>query len=108
MAGEFTLVNNVKSTLADTAETVYTAGQATLITAVTATNNTGINRSFRMYIENEDGTTEAISPYKMVTSLRGFDLAPAMVGHTVPKDGTIKIESSAADTLQFRVTGRYV
>ncbi len=109
MANEFTLVSNLKNSAANAIEAVYSATSDTIITAFTVTNSTGVNRSYKAYIYNSDGaTTGPIVPIKFVTSNRGYDLAPAIVGHIIPTGGTLRVESSAAESLQFRVTGRLV
>ena len=108
MANEYTLIANAQSSVADAVEILFTADEDTQITAFTATNNTGVNRSYRVYIYDSTSTPEANSPTKFVTSLRGFDLAPAIIGHLVPKGGTIRVESSAANSLVFRATGQLV
>ena len=108
MANEFSLIRNAQSLAANTIETMFTASADTLITAFTATNNTGVNRSYKAYIYDSSSSPGANSPIKFVTALKGFDLAPAIVGHIVPKDGTIRVESSAASSLIFRATGQLV
>ena len=108
MANEYTLIANAQSSTANAIEILFTASSDTQITAFTATNNTGVNRSYRVYIYDSSNGTEANSPTKFVTSLRGFDLAPAIIGHIVPKGGTIRVESSAAGSLIFRATGQIV
>ena len=106
MATPFTLISNKKSTAANSIQIMYTASKATQITKFTATNDTGVNRSYRAYIYDSTGTATGSSvPTKFVTSLKGFDLAPTIVGHVVPKGGTIRVESSAANSLTFRATG---
>lgn len=109
MAGEFTLIANQQSASANTVESLYTASADTLITAFTVTNSTGVNRSYKAYIYDSAGVPAgATVPLKFVTSNRGYDLAPSIVGHVVPKGGTIRVESSAANSLVFRATGRQV
>jgi hypothetical protein len=109
MANEFTLVENAQNGVANTIETIYPATDNTIITTFTATNNTGVNRSYRAYIYDSSGNvTGATVPLKFVTSNRGYDLAPAIVGHIIPSGGSLRVESSAASSIQFRVTGRTV
>ena len=108
MAGEFTLASDFQNSLANTPEVMKSISEDTLITAFTATNNTGVNRSFKAYIYSATGSPQATSPNKFVTALRGFDLAPAIVGHVIPKGGSLRVESNAASSLVFRATGRQV
>jgi|GEM_PF-4364701 len=109
MANEFTLVAGIRNSAANTAEAIYSAGDNTIITAFTVTNNTGVNRSYRAYIYDSSGnSTGAITPLKFVKNNSGYDLAPSIVGHIIPVGGTLRVESSEANSLVFRVTGRLV
>jgi hypothetical protein len=109
MAAEFTLINNLQNSAADTVEILFSAAADTRILNFTVTNNTGVNRSYRAYIYDAGGSsTGATVPLKFVTSNRGYDLAPAIIGHVVPAGGSIRTESSAANSLIFRATGRLV
>lgn len=106
MPAPFTLINNAQSDVANTIETMYTASADTLLLKFTATNDTGVNRSYRAYIYDSTGTATGSSvPTKFVTSLKGFDLAPSIVGHVIPSGGTLRVESSIASGLTFRATG---
>lgn len=109
MADEFTLINNLQNASANTIEALFIAGSDTRILNFTVTNNTDVNRSYRAYIYDSDGnSTGATVPLKFVTSNRGYDLAPPIIGHVVPAGGSIRTESSAANSLIFRATGRLV
>ena len=109
MAGEFTLIANAQNASANTVEALFTAGADTLITAFTVSNSTGVNRSYKVYIYDSAGVPAGpVAPIKFVTSNRGFDITVPVIGHVVPKGGTIRAESSAANSLIFRATGRLV
>ena len=109
MANEFTLIDNLQNAAANTVEAVFMASANTIITSFSVTNNTGVNRSYRAYIFDSSGTsTGAVVPLKFVTNNRGYDLAPAIIGHVVEVGGSIRVESSAASSLIFRATGRLV
>lgn len=102
------LVNSEQSTSADTIEVFYTAvstGGGVKITAFSATNNTTSSKTYKAYIYDSSGSAlEPIIPQKIVVRDR-FDLGAAIVGHLIPPGGTLRMESSAADSIVFRVTG---
>lgn len=101
------LVNSAQNTAADTIETFYTdaGGNGTRITAFAATNNTVSSKSYKAYIFSPGGDIlDAIVPQKIVVRDR-FDLGPAITGQFIPPGGTLRMESSDADSIAFRVTG---
>lgn len=109
MANETPLIEGFSNAKTNTVEIAYLASKDTLITAFTVTNNTGVNRSYKAYIYDSVGNASgAVQPRKFVTAIRGFDLAPAIVGHIVRKGGTIRVESSAAGSLVFRASGQLI
>lgn len=105
------LVDGVTNSLADTVETFYTSpadGGGTIISAFTATNNTGANRTYRGYIYNISGDPiGAVSPLKVIIRNR-FDGGTALVNHIIPPGGTLRMESDLADSIVFRVTGNEI
>ncbi len=102
------LVNSIQNTLADTIQTFYTSpasGAGTVITAFTATNNTGSNRTYKAYIFGPaDTTIEAVTPLKIVIRNR-FDPGNSIVNHLIPAGGTLRMESDLASSIVFRGTG---
>ena len=102
------LVDSVQSAAPDTIEIFYTeplTGSGARITAFTASNNTVSSKSYKAYIYDVGGTAkEAVIPQKIVVPDR-FDLGASIVGQLIPPGGTLRIESSAAASLSFRVTG---
>jgi hypothetical protein len=109
MATDVILVNSGQNTLADTIQDFYTSpasGAGTLIAAFTATNNTGANQSYKAYIyDSTGGLIDAVIPLKIVVRNR-FDLGAGIVNHLIPPGGSLRMESSAADSIAFRVTGK--
>lgn len=102
------LVNSVQNTIANTIQSFYTSpatGAGTVITAFTATNNTGSNRTYKAYIFASGATTsEAVTPLKIIIRSR-FDPGNAIVNHLIPPGGTLRMESDLALSIVFRVTG---
>ena len=107
MAFDTVLVNGVTTSLADTLETIYLANDAdTLIKAVTASNPTTANAAYTMNIVpvNEDITKPEI-PYQIVIRLNE-DFGSGVVNHVIPKGGTLRVSTTTAGAIAFRVTGR--
>lgn len=100
------IVESVTNDAANTIEDIYTAPpDGTIITAWTATNNTGSNRTYKAYIFDITGTPlQAIIPLKIIIRNR-FDLGPGITNQFIPGGGTIRVESDLADSIVFRVSG---
>ena len=102
------LVNSTQNTLTNTIQTFYTSpadGAGTVITAFTATNNTGANRTYRAYIFDSTGLPlAAVTPLKVVVRNR-FDPGSSIVNHLIPPGGTLRMESDLLESIVFRVTG---
>jgi hypothetical protein len=106
MAKDSVLVDGVTASLANTLETIFTAVEDTLIKAVTASNPTTVNASYQMNIVPVSGdTTKPEIPFQVVIRLDA-DNGADVVNHVIPKGGTLRISTSAADSIAFRVTGR--
>ena len=103
-----TLVNSVSSSLANTIQSFYTSpatGGGTIISAFTATNNTGANASYKAYIFDATGTLKgAVLPLKVVIRNR-FDPGNAIVNQVIPQGGTLRMETNIVGAIDFRVTG---
>lgn len=103
------LVASYQSVTADTIELVYTSpvsGAGTIITAFTATNNTGANRTYRAYIYAADGLSlAAVVPLKIVVINR-FDSGAGIVNQFIPPGGTLRFESDLASSISLRVSGK--
>lgn len=108
---DIVLVNSVANTLNNTIEKFYDAvtasngGQGTRISAFTASNNSTASASYKAYIYDASGAVkEAVVPQKIVVKDR-FDLGPSIIGHVIPPGGSLRMESSTAGAITFRVTG---
>lgn len=108
---DIVLVNSVANTLNDTIEKFYdspaasSGGQGTRISAFTASNNATASASYKAYIYDASAAVkEAVVPLKIVVKDR-FNLAPSIVGHVIPPGGSLRMESSTAGAITFRVTG---
>ena len=103
------LVNSAQNQIADTIEAFYTSpdgGAGTVITAFTATNNTGSNKTYKAYIFDASGDQlEAIIPQKIVIRNK-VDLGSPIINHFIPENGTLRMESSLASSIVFRVSGK--
>ena len=105
---ENVLVNSAQNAIADTIEIFYTSpstGNGTRITAFTASNATESSKSYGAYIYDVSASAlPAIIPLKIIVPGR-FDLGSAMVGHIIPPGGTLRMDSSLASSISYRVTG---
>lgn len=103
------LVNGRNVSAIDTIVTIYTSpsgGAGTIITAFTAANNSSTSVSYKAYIYNSVGdAVGAITPLKIVVRDR-FDSAPSITNHVVPAGGTLRVENSAANGIDYYLTGR--
>lgn len=102
------LITNLPNTVANTIQTLYTApleGNGILITAFTASNTSDINASYIVYIDNS--SSEPIKPFQIVIRNK-IDYGLGVVNHLIPPGFSLKIESSAANSIYFNVTGRSV
>lgn len=105
---DLVLVSNQKSLIADTVENFYSSpsgGEGTIIKSFTATNDSGINRSYKAYIFSSTGTPDAVVPFKVVIRNR-FDSAAALIGQVIPPGGSLRMESSLASSINWYVTGK--
>lgn len=106
MANDSVIVDGVFTTTANTLEIIYTASVDVLIKAVTASNTTEINAAYSMNIVPANGdTTKPEIPYRIVTRLN-TDTAAEAVNHVIPAGGTLRVSTTAANSIAFRVTGR--
>ena len=102
------LVNSAQNASANAIQIFYTsplAGSGTLINAFTASNNTDSNKTYKAYIYDASATAlTAVIPQKIVVRDK-FDLGPSIVGQLIPAGGTLRMESNAAASVAFRLTG---
>jgi len=106
MAKDSVLVDGVFATLPNTLQVIYEASEDALIKAVTASNTTEINASYEMNIvPDDDDITKPEIPFRIVPRLKA-DTGAEVVNHVIPKGGTLRVSTSAANSIAFRVTGR--
>lgn len=105
------LVNNRKAAAADTIEQFFLSdvgGEGTIITAFSAINSTNVNASYIAYIFDKESTTVSMNPAIPLTKVirNRFDLGASIINQVIPAGGTLRVETSAANSISFRVTGR--
>ncbi len=102
------LVNSAQNIAADSIESFYTSpssSDGTLITAFSAVNNSGVNASYIAYLyDSAGGLIEAVIPLKIVVRNR-FDVGPTITNQLIEPGGSLRMESSAASSITFRVSG---
>lgn len=102
------IVFNQKNAAADTIEEFYTSpasGNGTRIMAFTASNDTESSKTYKAYIFASSGDMVcSVVPQTIVVKDRA-DNGSTSVNHVIPAGGTLRMESSDADSLNFYVTG---
>ena len=109
MATSILLVNKGVNTLADTPESIYTspsAGNGTIITAVTVANNSDSNKSYKAYIVNAgESAVNPQTPFRIMI-WADIDAGTGIDGQTIPPGGSLYVEASAVDAVYFTVSGK--
>jgi len=102
------LVDNKQTAIADTAEVFYTSpatGKGSLITNFTATNSTAIDRSYKAYIVTSGSATIPIIPTRTILA-NDTDVPAEVAGQFMPAGSELYMETSAATSISFTVSGR--
>lgn len=100
-----TLVFNATNSQPDTIVSFFDADETTTILGFTATNDSDeASVSYKAYIYSASGAPGATQSQTIVVKDR-FDLGPAIIGQIIPKGGSLRMESSTANALQFNVVG---
>jgi hypothetical protein len=104
------LVDNKQTAAANTAESVYTSPseqKGTLITNFTAANSTAVDRTYKAYIVTSGSAVIPIIPARSV--LKGdTDVPPEVSGQFMPAGAQLFVETSAATSISFTVSGREI
>ena len=108
---ENVLVFNSSNQFVDTIEKFYDSpssnngGKGTRITKFSAPNDTTSSIDYKAYIFNSAGEQQkARIPQTTVVRDR-VDLGASAVGHLIPPGGSLRMEQSVADGIEFYVTG---
>ena len=102
------IVDNFKNTIVDTVQTAFTSTlYPVVIEAFTAANNATVNASYKAYIVSASGVEQPLRPFKVVVWSEN-DLGIGIVNQVIPVGGTLRLESSALDSIYFTVTGREI
>ena len=103
------LSTNFVNTITDTPETVYTSPSSTdtVIDSITVANNSGISASYKAYIVALGGSEFPQIPFEIVVWGEN-DLGIGIVNQVIPAGGSLRVESSALNSLYFTVSGRTV
>lgn len=104
------IADNFKNTQVNTVQMVFTANDfPVVIESFTAANNSTVNASYKAYIVSDGGTESPQRPFKVVV---WGEIDPTMgagiVNQVIPVGGSLKVQSSALDSIYFTVTGREV
>ena len=106
MATDSVLVDSVFTSAPDTLQTIYISAIPALIKAVTISNTTEINAAYTLHIVPSSGDiTKPEIPYRVVPRLT-VDTGAEVINQIIPAGGTLRVSTTAANSLAFRVTGR--
>jgi len=111
MATPKQLVSNLANISPGSIQVFYTddgADNGTIIDAFTASNTSTVNASYKAYITTSSGTTANPQQPFQVVVWGDFDLGSGVVNQLIPPGGTLSMESSAADSIYFTVSGKKV
>lgn len=101
------IADNFTNSLVDTVETVFTASsKAVVIEAFTAANNSAVNASYKAYILSPS-TTKPQVPFQIVV-WGEIDLGIGVTNQIIPLNASLKVESSALNSIYFTITAREV
>ena len=103
------IVDNFSNTIADTVQPIFTAptDKNVVIESFTAANNSGVNASYKAYIVSILEKEFPQRPFKIVV-WGEIDLGIGLVNQIIPAGGSLRLETSAIDSIYFTVTGREV
>jgi hypothetical protein len=103
------IVDNFSNTIVDSVQTAFTATATkdVVIESFTAANNSTVNASYKAYIVSALEKEFPQRPFKIVVWGEN-DLGIGIVNQVIPKGGSLRVESSAIDSIYFTVTGRTI
>jgi hypothetical protein len=104
---ETPLATGFKSSAADSIELVFQApaSNSVIMIAFSVVNDSGAARTYQAYIYNSSGVViGTIAPQKIVTQDTSDEPSSA-IGQIIPAGGTLRFESSDANTLTLWATG---
>lgn len=103
------IIDNFSNTSPDTVQTAYTApsNKGVVIESFTAVNNSSVNASYKAYIVSPSGLEKPLRPFKIVV-WGEVDLGIGINNQAIPAGGSLRVESSAVNSIYFTVTGREV
>jgi hypothetical protein len=102
------LINNFSNTVIDTVETAYSSaatGDGTRIDSFTASNDSTVNASYSVYINDGVNPAKAIIKDKIIVWGTN-DLGIGLVNQVIPPDSTLQVESTAINSIYFTVAGQ--
>ena len=101
------IVDNFLNTIVDTVQVAFSApvDKDVVIDALTVTNNSVVNASYKAYVKSSSGVLSPQIPFKIVVWGEN-DLGIGIVNQVIPAGGSLQVESSALNSLYFTVSGR--
>jgi hypothetical protein len=101
------ILSNAVNTVANTPQTLFTAGTSgVVIESFTASNTSNVDASYRAFIVST-GVEQPQIPFEIVVWGRN-KLGIGIVNQIIPAGAELKLECSAIDSIYFTATGRSV
>ena len=104
------LLNNYSNTIIDTIQTAYgsaATGGGTRIDSFTASNDSGVNAAYSVYINDGVNPVKAIIKDEIVVWGRNV-LGMGLVNQVIPPSATLQVESTAINSIYFTVAGQVI
>ena len=101
------IVDNFKNTIVDTVQGAFTATVPVVIEAFTAANNSTVNASYKAYIVSAAGVEQPQVPFTVIV-WGDNDFGQGLANQVIPAGGSLRVESSALDSIYFTASGREV
>jgi hypothetical protein len=102
------IADNFSNTIVDTIQSATLVSEKNMvIEAFTAVNNSSVNASYKAYIVTSSGIEKPLRPFKVVV-WGELDLGIGINNQLIPAGGTLRVESSAINSIYFTITAREV
>ena len=103
------IISNATISAVDVIMPLYTSppgGLGTVVNSFTATNSGAASVTYKAYIYDKTGDlVSAVIPQTIVVKDR-FHPGQSIVNQVIPSGGTIRVENSTSDGLNFYASGR--
>lgn len=102
------LANKVQAPSAAVPFVIYTNSNTrdTLISATTVSNETSVDRKYKMFIVDSSGTADRALVAETTLKQGASAVVDKLIGQYIPAGGTLQGETDTATSIHFTVSGR--